>query len=227
MRAEEVKIYHVFDARSRSEQILDAQGDHPLTGLGAVLRRETVNPGFPYKGSTLDIGYEYVGALGGEYHFHKINATFDDYVLLHEDLLDRKTVLRFHLAGDYIPGEAPFFERYYGGGIGSIRGFRYRGVSPRDGRGNDPVGGDFAFTGTVEVNFPIYQEMLRGVVFSDFGDVESQVHIGTIRSSLGAGVRIQLPLFGQVPLAIDFAVPMNKGRQDNTQLISFSLGWSQ
>ena len=227
LRAEEVKIYQVQDQRFRSEQILAAQGTHPLTGIGFTARRDTTNPGpLPYQGSVTSFGYEYVGAIGGEYNFHKFTLNFDDYFTLHDDLLDRRTVLGLHFSAGYIPDHSPFFERFYGGGIGSIRGFRFRGVSPRDGRGLDPIGGNFSLTGSAEVNFPIYEESLRGVVFSDFGDVESQVHIGTIRSSVGAGVRLILPFLGQTPLAIDFAVPLTKAHEDNTQLISFSLGFT-
>jgi outer membrane protein insertion porin family len=227
LRAEEVKIYQVQDQRFRSEQILDGQGTHPLTGAGFNIRRDTTNPGFlPYQGNILNFGYEYVGALGGNYDFHKFTLNADQYFTLHNDLLDRRTVLGIHFFGGYIPGESPFFERFYGGGIGSLRGFRFRGVAPREGRGEDPVGGNFAMTGSAEVNFPIYEESLRGVVFTDIGDVESEVRLGTIRSSVGAGVRLVLPFLGQTPLAIDFAVPITKGREDNTQLISFSLGGS-
>lgn len=228
LRTEEVKIYKIQDARFRSEQILAGEGDHPLTSFALSVRRDTTNPGvFPYRGTVTSAGYEYVGALGGEYHFHKLTLNWDDYQTVRTDLLERRTVLGFHGFFGYIPGESPFFERYYAGGIGSIRGFRYRGVGPRDGRGEDPIGGNWETRGSVELNFPIYTETLRGVVFSDFGDVEPQFKFGTIRSSVGAGIRLILPFLGQAPLAIDFAVPVTKANGDQDQLISFSLGFTQ
>lgn len=228
LRAEEVKIYNVLEPRFRSVEILNGQGDHGLTGAGGTLHYDTLNPGFlPYRGFAVNAGYEYVGALGGQYYFHKLTLNLDDYITLREDLLDRKTVLAFHGFGGYIPGEAPFFEEFYGGGIGSIRGFRFRGVSPRDGRGQDPIGGDFALTATAEIGFPIFQENLRGVVFMDAGDVEAQFGLGTIRTSVGTGIRLILPFLGQTPIAIDFAVPITKASGDDTQLISFSLGFTQ
>ena len=49
----------------------------------------------------------------------------------------------------------------------------------------------------------------------------------TIRVSSGVGVRLTLPIFGQVPLALDFGFPVLKGRQDETQIVSFSLGFTQ
>ena len=137
-------------------------------------------------------------------------------------------MLAFHANAGVIPiGNSVFFERFYAGGIGSIRGFRFRGVSPRGGRADDPVGGDFSLTGSVELNFPLVGEGLRGVVFTDVGDVEPDVRFGTIRSSVGAGVRLILPFLGQTPLAVDFAVPVTKADTDDKQLISFSFGFVQ
>jgi outer membrane protein insertion porin family len=43
----------------------------------------------------------------------------------------------------YIAGGAPFFERFYAGGINSVRGFAFRGITPRDGPDDDRIGGDF------------------------------------------------------------------------------------
>jgi outer membrane protein insertion porin family len=127
----------------------------------------------------------------------------------------------------YIPNDAPFFERFYGGGIGSVRGFAFRGISPRSGPEDDRVGGNFSITGSMEVSYPIAGDTLRGVVFTDAGDVEPDFQIGTIRWSVGAGIRLVLPILGQVPIAIDFAVPISKNSQDDTQFISFSLGFTQ
>jgi outer membrane protein insertion porin family len=191
--------------------------------VGITGRRDTTNRGLiPYRGTTSTAGWE---SFFGDYVFQRFTAGFDWYQTISEDLLDRRTVFVLHFDGGYITGDDPFFERFYGGGIGSIRGFAYRGVSPRSGPDDDRIGGIFSLTGTAEVNFPLYENSLRGVVFSDFGTVESDVRIGTIRSSVGAGIRLTLPFLGQVPIAIDFAVPVTKDDEDDTQIISFSLGF--
>jgi outer membrane protein assembly factor BamA len=57
------------------------------------------------------------------------------------------------------------------------------------------------------------------------GTVEPDVEIGTIRSSVGLGFRLILPMFGRLPIAIDFAAPITKAHGDETQWISFSLGF--
>jgi len=121
-------------------------------------------------------------------------------------------------------GTSPTFERFYLGGIGEMRGFRFRGISPRSGPLQDPIGGDFYWMSTGELNFPIYEELLRGVVFVDVGSVERNIELNSVRSDLGAGVRVSLPLFGGLPIAVDFAYPATKKSGDRTQFISVSLG---
>lgn len=224
VRAENVEIDDIDDPQVRAAEILRYEGNTTITGVGFTLRRDTTEGGFiPYKGTNTSIGIEQFGLLGGE-SFTKYSAGWNAYFLLGEDLLDRRTTLGIRLDAGYITGGAPFFERYYGGGLGSIRGFEFRGVSPRQGPDDDRIGGDFVATGTVEIGFPLAGDNLRGVVFSDFGTVEEDFRIGTLRSSVGAGVRIILPFFGQAPLAIDFAYPLTKDDEDDTQLISFSFG---
>ena len=228
LRGELVKVQSIEDARYRAPEILEARGKSVLTSVGFQFRRDTTNPGLlPYHGYVATAGVEMFGALGGDYTFQRFSAGFDDYFTVYQDLLDRKTTLAVHLNTGFIIGNPFVDERFYGGGIGSIRGFRFRGVSPRSGRGNDPIGGDFTAAGTVELNYPIYGETLRGVVFTDFGDVENDVKFGVMRASVGTGIRLILPFLGQTPLAIDFAVPVTRERHDDTQFISFSFGLSR
>jgi len=229
LRGEDVNIENIQDKEVRSDQILDLSGHSQLSSVGVQFRRDTTTRGLlPSKGTTTTIGLESYGLLGGDFQFEKATASFDYYQTLSEDLLDRKTILRFYGDLGYIfGGDNPFFERFYGGGIGSIRGFAFRGVSPRDGPEQDRVGGDFSATGSVEVSFPLATEILRGVVFTDFGTVEHDVQLGVVRSSIGAGVRLTLPFLGQVPIALDLAVPITKDHYDSTQFLSFSLGFSE
>jgi outer membrane protein insertion porin family len=228
LRAEQVDIDSVHDRPVRAQEILDAEGTSVLTSIGLQLRRDTTNRGLlPSRGTTTTAGIEQAGVLGGDYDFTRFTLSWDGYKTLNEDLLDRRTVLSVHTDLGYIPNDAPFFERFYGGGIGSVRGFAFRGISPRSGPEDDRIGGDFSLTGSVELSYPIAGDSLRGVVFTDVGDVEPEFEIGTIRWSVGAGIRLVLPILGQVPIAIDFAVPISKNSQDDTQFISFSLGFTQ
>lgn len=239
LRGEDVQIHNIEDedlttvvdgqtVPVRAPEILALKGHSTVTSAGINIRRDTTNRGiFPYRGSSTFAAWDSYGALGGEFTFQKFTVGWDMYKALYDDLLDRKTVLSLHANGGWIWGSAPFFERFYAGGLGTIRGFRFRGVSPRSGPDDDVVGGEFSLTGTAEVSFPLYGENLRGVVFTDVGTVEPEFEIHTIRSSVGFGFRLVLPIFGQAPVALDFALPLTKSSEDDTEWISFSFGFQQ
>ena len=129
-----------------------------------------------------------------------------------------------HVDAGYIYSDAPFFERFYGGGIGQRPRLRVPRHQPPQRPRRRPVGGDFSLTGQRRVSFPLAGDTLRGVVFADVGTVEEDFEINTVRTSVGAGIRLILPFLGQAPIAVDFALPITKDDEDDTQVISFSFG---
>jgi outer membrane protein assembly factor BamA len=225
-RGEDVRIHEIDDEATRAPEVLDWEGHSTITGVGPSLRYDSTNRGpLLYRGFVGQLGYERVGALGGDAHFNKYSASAEQYITLYEDLFERKTILSLRVEGGYIDDEdAPLFERYYLGGYGSVRGFRYRGISPRSGPDEDAVGGVFMLMSSAQVSYPIYTDMIRGVVFLDGGTSEREFEVDTYRLSAGFGFRVMFPFAQQAPLAIDFGFPLNDGRDDDTQLISFSFG---
>jgi outer membrane protein assembly factor BamA len=228
LRGEDVQIKNVDNEELRAPEVLELIGHNSITSIGLQVKRNTTNvPILPYQGSVTTLGWEHAGALGGEFNFDKITLSYDWYHTVYEDLLDRRTILAIRTDSGYITGDAPFFEKYYLGGIGSVRGFKYRGISPRSGIDEDPIGGDFMASASAELNFPLAGEMLRGVAFFDAGTVNRELEFGTIRTSVGFGFRLTLPFFGQVPIALDFGFPLTKDDQDETRIFGFSLSTGQ
>ncbi len=89
------------------------------------------------------------------------------------------------------------------------------------------VGGEFRFLGSVEYMMPLTaDDMIKGVVFCDFGTVEESVEINSddYRVAVGAGLRISIPALGPAPLALDFAFPVAKEDTDDVQNFSFFFG---
>lgn len=227
MRAEDVTIDDIEDPPLRAIEVLDAEGHTTVLGFGPSLRYDTTNRGpLLYRGIIAQAGYEY--AFGSDdVQFNKITAGLDTYLTLYSDLFDRRTVLALHVDGGYIDDvDAPIFERFYAGGLGSVRGFRFRGISPRSGIDEDPVGGSFTLLSSAELSYPVYAEMIRGVFFVDAGTVEREVEFTTYRVAAGFGIRIVFPFAQQAPLALDFGFPVVEDDQDDTQLVSFSFGIS-
>jgi outer membrane protein insertion porin family len=134
--------------------------------------------------------------------------------------------------------DTPAYDNFFAGGYNTIRGFTFRGASPRQmANGQSPtssaenaaiIGGPFQWLNTIEYLFPITaNDTLRGVVFTDFGTVESNVSIQQMRVAPGFGLRITLPAMGPAPIALDFAVPVAYAPYDNQQLFSFFVGFAR
>jgi outer membrane protein insertion porin family len=212
--------------------VFDVAGESLITSLGVAVTRSTTDSRiFPTRGSRLTLGVSRAGVLGGDYDFTKATASFNKFWAVDEDFFGRKTVLSLNMDTGYIleNDQAPIFERFYAGGHRSLRGFRFRGVGPRGIRasngkvGSDPVGGDWLFLAGLEYNWPIFQEIVRGVVFVDSGTVQQDVGFDEYRVAVGAGIRLKIPFLGQAPFALDFAYPLVKRDGDETQLFSFDL----
>ena len=43
-----------------------------------------------------------------------------------------------------------------------------------------------------------------------------------LAASVGVGLRLYIPAFGQLPIAFDFAIPIQKEDGDETQVFSFT-----
>jgi outer membrane protein insertion porin family len=213
-------------------EIRDDKGKSDLFGLrfgtGKDMRNDRFNP---TDGYTFDIGYEQVA---GDYTFGIADTTYRYYKTIHEDLAENRTVLAVKLLGATTVGNAPVFEKFYAGGSGTygIRGFEYRGVSPRGLPYNpvtrtfgvkkeDPIGSEWIFLANGEVTVPLGSETFSALFFVDSGMVDE----GGYRASAGTGIQIMIPQwFGPVPMRFEIAAPLMKDSEDQTQVFSFSVG---
>jgi len=208
------------------QEIKDLKGDNFITGLRLSAGRDMTNDRFnPSGGYSFDVGYEQVA---GEHTFGILSGTYRRYATLYEDLAERKTVFAGKLHAATTLGDAPFFEKFYAGGNNSIRGFEYRGVSPRglpttttSTKHKDPIGSDWIFLAGGEVTVPLVGESLGMLFFVDSGAIET----GPYRVAAGVGIQILIPQwFGPVPMRFELATPLFKDDEDDTQVFSFSIG---
>jgi len=214
-----------FDA---PPEVVEVDGTHALVGLeGSLTRDRTDSRWLPSTGDRFRLSYEQVV---GDFEFGRAVGEYRIYRTVYLDATDRKHIVAGRLKAGHLFGDAPVFERFYGGGLGSVRGFEYRGISPRSAGTDEPIGGDTMFFAGAEYTFPIVGTMregaLRGVVFLDSGTVEEAFEITTYRAAAGFGLRWTVPALGPVPIQLDFAWPLRKDDEDDTQIFSFSLGWT-
>jgi len=120
--------------------------------------------------------------------------------------------------------DTPIYERFFAGDFRSMRGFYYRGVGPHILGVN--TGGVLTAIGSVEYQFPWNaSDTFQQVFFCDFGTVEANYSISTVRAAVGTGVRVVIPqITGQLPLAFDIAFPISKAEGDRVKYFSFFIG---
>jgi outer membrane protein insertion porin family len=191
------------------------------------------NPLVTTKGSYLSVDMQYSGnGLGGDVDFFRVmgNARFFFPVW-------KGSVFRFNARAGWIKslsGEpVPLFERFFTGGINSLRGYELRSVGPAitipgsiTGADEEFVyGGDKLLVFNVEYEFPIYnQGGFRGVVFFDAGNAfaeDQTFNPINLRADFGAGIRWVSP-FG--PLRFEWGFPINRQPDEKRSVFNFTIG---
>ena len=146
--------------------------------------------------------------------------------------------------------QLPFFKNFYGGGFGSVRGFKRNTLGPQDTPCQlldppcnsvyiddpDPIGGNVQVEFGAEVIFPLPfikdQRSMQSSFFVDVGNIfntkcgDSQLNCfepdaSELRYSVGVGATW---LSGFGPITFSFAKPLNSSEFDETEIFQFSLG---
>ena len=176
------------DAR---ESIQELQGENVKSSITPMLSYDSRNNAFvPSKGSKHSVSYEFAG-LGGDIGFMKYIGKTSWYLPLFWEF-----VLAPHAEGGYVnktkDKKLPDYEKFYMGGIGSLRGFERDDLAPQDSEGN-AIGGDKYVQFNLDLTFPLLKEQgVFGNLFFDTGRVygdneEIEFDPGDLRQSAGLG----------------------------------------
>jgi outer membrane protein insertion porin family len=194
-------------------QFLDDQGSTFLTfGQSISWTHDTLNRAiFPNKG-----GQQRLSALamipGSDLEYYKVGYKHQHYFPLAKDLTFK---LNGEVAygGSYgnTSGGLPFFENYFMGGTGSVRGYKNNTLGPRDSNGY-PIGGSSKIVGNAELFFPVpffaETKSLRLGAFFDAGALNDSLSIDGMKYSAGVSGEWLSP-FGA--LSVSAAYPLNSG----------------
>jgi translocation and assembly module TamA len=117
--------------------------------------------------------------------------------------------------------EIPPDQRFYAGGSGTLRGFRYQSVGPKLGNGK-PEGGSALASGTVELRQRIGASW-GAVAFLDGAELGagSQPFGGRLQLGAGLGVRYYTSLG---PIRLDIAAPLQRQHGDDIGELYIGLG---
>ena len=249
--AEDLTVKTYFDTASEIRRYVQDEGeDAQALKLNANWTRNNLNRGImPTAGSYQRLSVE-TGAPGSDAEYYKLSARAQQLFALNDawslkfsgDLGYADT-----LGGD---NPYPFYENFYAGGLGSVRGFTsntlgQRTTPAREGGRDRTLGGNVLVEGSAEVIFPLpfveNQNSLQASLFLDAGNTflsscydvldedanrqrcNSGVDLGDLRYSAGLGLSWLTPVG---PLTFAVAEPLNEESGDDTQFFQFSLGQS-
>jgi outer membrane protein insertion porin family len=119
--------------------------------------------------------------------------------------------------------EVPLDERFYLGGINTLRGFKTREVGPRDEHG-DFTGATKETYCNFEWIFPLSKDIgLKGVTFFDVGNAwgENEGFFEEWRYSVGAGIRWLSPLG---PLRVEWGYNIDPQPWEDRSRVDFMIG---
>ena len=231
--------------KTAAKEVWDDKGTYTVIGVFTGVTHNTIdNNMFPTKGTKWTLTGELVG--GSDLGIVKLLAEGRWFTPIHEAPDKSRHV--FSLWGNVatiLGSDPPVIERYFAGGLGSVRGFASHGISPTSKKiyvappggavivkkNGEQIGGLFKIEGGAEYYFPIAKDRARGVIFLDIGSVaENSLGIGNaigdIRVSAGVGVQLVVPALGNAPIALFVGVPLKKEDDDETETFTFSIGLS-
>ena len=204
-----------------SKYIREQEGETTSSGVTLSLSRNTTDDMmFPSRGSKNSVSTEVTGTIfQGDVSFARHIADSRWFFPMPLD-----TVFGIHGRIGYIQGlegkEIPVFERFYLGGINSLRGLRE--IGPVDSEG-DCIGGETMLNFNAEVVFPLIKDAgIKGVVFFDTGNAwNSGYHIGDMRQTAGAGVRWYSPIG---PLRLEWGHVLDRKEGESASRWEFTIG---
>jgi len=205
--------------------------------LTASLSHDTRNRTvFATRGSVQSVGMN-ITIPGSDLEYYKLNYNTKFYFGLTEDL-----TLLLHSDIAYGNGygntqELPFFERYYAGGLRTVRAYNTNSLGPRDIVSNAPIGGNLRTTAGADLIFPIPfvdkpPNSVRLSAFFDIGNVfldgqptynSTQVGFDPSQLRTSAGVSfVWLAPIG--PLRFSWGKALNNVPGDDLRSFQFSIG---
>lgn len=207
-----------------AKSIKELEGTNVTSSVSTMLTYDSRDRLFnTTEGQNHSVTVEYAG-LGGDIGFTKYTGKVGWYIPLFLG-----TVGFLHGEAGYVAengnGILPDYERFYLGGINSLRGFDFQDICVRDEEG-DEIGGDKYIQFNLEYMFPLVKQAgVSGVIFYDTGNVygvNQSIDLGNLRKSAGVGIRWYSPVG---PIRIEYGYILDR-KEDDTRSgrVEFSMG---
>jgi outer membrane protein insertion porin family len=221
---------YVYEPANAPQALFEEEGDSLISKFGFTFAYDTRNSTFlPNRGQRTEIQAEIAGPWPGEKDYWKVDLRTAWYFRGFARGHIIEVLARTGIAGSYgDTADVPFYDRFYLGGMYSLRGFKYREISPRQDPFSEPVGGDTYWFGSIEYSIPII-EKLRVAVFYDIGNVmagTADYSFNNYYDNWGFGIRLNLPVG---PLRLDYGIPINYDPRysDGDGRFQFGVGYTR
>jgi len=178
----------------------------------------------PTKGTIASASFELAGgALAGDNQFMKSLVSYGRY-------FPSKYGTVFFLRGTagtvrpYGGRTVPVYERFFVGGINTVRGFKYGEAGPRDPVTGDVIGALNEVFFNAEWIFPIFPTAgLKGILFFDYGKGFNEMNgfWQSLRPTAGVGIRWLSPMG---PIRIELGFNINKKSGERGNVFDFTMG---
>lgn len=170
-----------------------------------------------------------LAGLGGDDRYFRNKLTGVKYFPIAEQWVLSLTGNAGHILG--LGQDVRLNNRYFIGGD-DLRGFMTGGVGPRDKTTRDALGGEWMYTGSAELQFPLglpSELRINGKLFVDAGssggisqaDTNNIYDTKSMRVSTGTGIAWVSPMG---PIGVDFGIPLMKEAFDKTELFRVNFG---
>ncbi len=233
----------VIPAQEISEFLDEEGNEFDLISLTASYSMSALNRGLlPSGGRSQSLSFE-MTVPGSELEYYRLNYTGQVFYPLFNPFVLR---LRANLGYGEAYGDTenfPFYKHFFGGGMGSVRGYESNSLGPRSTpspqdqfNDPDPIGGNVLVELSAEVLFPLPfiedQSQLKSVLFFDAGNVFNtncpdvsvyclDLDNGELRYSAGIAVTW---ITGFAPISFALAFPLNDKEGDESESFQFELG---
>ncbi len=221
---EDAEIRNVEEDAARV--IRDMEGEFRSSSVTGIISRDSRDRIFnPTEGSDNSLSIEWAGGpFGGDAAFTKYVADSGWYFPLFWGTVG---VLhgKIGFATENGGGKLPVYERFFLGGMNSVRGFDWREVGPKDPKTGDEIGGNKMIQFNAEFLFPLIKDAgLMGLLFYDAGqayDNGESIALGEVRESVGYGIRWYSPLG---PIRLEYGYILDREPGERKGRWEFSIG---
>jgi len=220
-KLETVDVYEVTEDASR--YIKEQEGKATTSALSLTFTSDTRDDFYaPSRGARHSLFLQYAGGiLGGDNYFVKAVGETSWFFPL-----PLKTVLSLRgkvgVVEPYGGKKTPIYEKFFVGGLYTVRGFEYGTAGPID-ENEDPLGSEKMVAFNAELLFPLSREIgLKGAIFWDIGKgFDEWKDITPLRTGAGVGLRWFSPLG---PIHIDLGFNLDPEPGEKRKVFDFTMG---